>query len=329
MAPTTNNVKIIFGGAVFSTQYGFTVDKVNEVLSWLEKEDIKTIDSSEVYGDSEELLGAANAAAKGFAIDTKIGGGLAHVASSGERVVEAAEESLRKLNTDSVDVYFIHTPDKRVPLIDTLRGINQVHKQGKFKRFGLSNFAPAEVEEVCQIALENDFVLPSVYEGNYNAVGRRVETELFPILRKYKIAFYAYSPIAGGFLTKTPEDVANAKGRFDSKIIFAKMMNTIYNKPSMLQFLTEFGKLAAQEGITQAELAYRWIVYHSHLDGEMGDGIIVGSRFGDHLTATIEGLKKGPLSGAVAKRMDELWKGVEKDSILDNWNDFISKNGGL
>lgn len=102
MAPTTNNVKIIFGGAVFSTQYGFTVDKVNEVLSWLEKEDIKTIDSSEVYGDSEELLGAANAAAKGFAIDTKIGGGLAHVASSGERVVEAAEESLRKLNTDSV-----------------------------------------------------------------------------------------------------------------------------------------------------------------------------------------------------------------------------------
>lgn len=102
MAPTTNGVKIIFGGAAFSTQYGFTVDKVNEVLSWLEKEDIKTIDSSEIYGDSEELLGAANAAAKGFIIDTKIGGGLARAESSGERVVEAAEESLRKLKTDSV-----------------------------------------------------------------------------------------------------------------------------------------------------------------------------------------------------------------------------------
>lgn len=172
-------------------------------------------------------------------------------------------------------------------------------------------------------------MLPSVYEGNYNAVGRRVETELFPILRKYKIAFYAYSPVAGGFLTKTPEDVANAKGRFDPKIIFGKMMNTLYNKPSMLEFLTHFGKLAAQEGISQAELAYRWIVYHSHLDGELGDGIIVGSRFGDHLTATIEGLKKGPLSEVVAERMDELWKGVEKDSILDNWNDYILKNGGL
>lgn len=234
-----------------------------------------------------------------------------------------------RINGSKVDVYFIHAPDKRVPLIDTLRGITQVHKEGKIKRFGLSNFAPAEVEEVCQIALENDFVLPSVYEGNYNAVGRRVETELFPILRKYKIAFYAYSPIAGGFLTKTPEDVANAKGRFDPKIIFGKMMNTLYNKPSMLEFLTEFGKLATQEGITQAELAYRWIVYHSLLDGELGDGIIVGSRFGDHLTATIEGLKKGPLNKAVAERMDELWKGVEKDSILDNWNDYILKNGGL
>jgi aryl-alcohol dehydrogenase-like predicted oxidoreductase len=228
-----------------------------------------------------------------------------------------------------VDVYYIHAPDKRIPLIDTLRSIDQIYKEGKFKRFGLSNFAPQEVEEVCQTALENDFVLPSVYQGNYNAVGRRIETELFPILRKYKIAFYAYSPIAGGFLTKTPEDIANAKGRFDTKMIFGKMMNTLYNKPSMLEFLTGFGKLASDEKISQAELAYRWIVYHSHLDGEFGDGIIVGSRFGDQLTATIEGLKKGPLSEGVAMKMDELWKRVEKDSILDNWNDFISKNVGL
>lgn len=102
MAPTTNNVKIIFGGAAFTTQNGFTAEKVSEVLSWLEKEGITTIDSSEIYGNSEELLGAANAAGKGFAIDTKIGGGLLPVESSGERVVKAAEESLRKLNTDSV-----------------------------------------------------------------------------------------------------------------------------------------------------------------------------------------------------------------------------------
>lgn len=102
MAPTTNNVKIIFGGAAFNTNYGSTADKVSEVLAWLEKEGIKTIDTSEVYGDSEELLGAANAAGKGFIIDTKIGGGLAGVKSSGERVVKAAAESLRKLNTDSV-----------------------------------------------------------------------------------------------------------------------------------------------------------------------------------------------------------------------------------
>ena len=107
MAPTTNNVKIIFGGAVFSTQYGFDADKVSEVLSWLEKEGIKTIDSSEIYGDSEELLGAANAAGKGFTIDTKIGGGLARVESTSDRVVKAAEESLRKLNTDSVGASFM------------------------------------------------------------------------------------------------------------------------------------------------------------------------------------------------------------------------------
>ncbi|EED19858.1 aldehyde reductase (GliO), putative [Talaromyces stipitatus ATCC 10500] len=323
----TRNVKIIYGGASFNTQYGSTATNVSEVLDYLEKEGITTIDSSEVYGDSEELLGAAKAASRGFVIDTKVGGGLSRVEASGENVVKAVEESLRKLDTDSVDVYYIHAPDKRIPLKDTLSGINAAHKSGKFKRFGLSNFSPAQVKEVYRTALENNFVLPSVYQGNYNAVGRRIETELFPILRKYGIAFYAYSPIAGGFLTKTPGDIANAKGRFDTSQIFGKMMHALYNKPSMLEFLAEFGKLARDEGISQAELAYRWIVYHSYLDGENGDGIIVGSRSGDQLTATLEGLRRGPLTTRVAERVDELWKGVEKDAILDNWNDFISENG--
>lgn len=224
-------------------------------------------------------------------------------------------------------MYYIHAPDHRVPFKDTLEAIDELHKSGKFKRFGLSNFAPVEVEEICRIAQENNLVLPTVYQGNYNAVGRRVETELFPILRNYNMSFYAYSPIAGGFLTKTPADITNAKSRFDSDGPFGKMYNSLYNKPSLLGFLESFGKLAEEAGISKAELAYRWIVYHSELKGELGDGLIVGSRFGPHLTETLEGLRKGPLNEKIVGKLDELWKGVEKDSILDNWNDWISKNG--
>lgn len=211
---------------------------------------------------------------------------------------------------------------------DTLEGINELYKAGKFKRFGLSNFKPEEIEEVVRIAKENNFVLPSVFQSNYHAAGRVPETAIFPVLRKYNIAFYAYSPIGGGFLTKTPEDITiHGKGRFNKDAVLGKLYNALYNKPEMLEFLTGFGKIAREDGISQAELAYRWVAYHSALKPENGDAIIVGSRPGDQLTTTIVWLKKGPLSPEVAQKVDDLWKGIEKVAILDNFNDYISTNG--
>lgn len=326
MTPTTNNLKIVYGGASFNSGYGSTINDIGNVLDFLKQEGISTIDTGQAYGDSEDLIGGAKAASRGFTLDTKVAGGLwPTVHCTKETVIKSGEESLKKLDTNQVDVYYIHAPDRKVPIQDTLEGINELYKAGKFRRFGLSNFKPDEVEEVVRVAKENNFVLPSVFQGNYNATGRRPDTDLFPILRKYNIAFYAYSPIAGGFLTKTPEDITvHGKGRFNKDTFFGKMYNTLYNKPNMLTFLAEFGKVASSEGISQAELAYRWVTYHSQLSPENGDAIIIGSRYGSQLTSTIEGLKRGPLKDESAQRLDELWKGIEEDAILDNFNNFIS-----
>jgi aflatoxin B1 aldehyde reductase len=233
------------------------------------------------------------------------------------------------MEIEQVDVYYIHTPDRKVPFKDTIEGINELYKAGKFKRFGLSNFTPEEVEDVVRIAKENNFVLPSVYQGNYNAIGRLADTQLFPILREYDIAFYAYSPIAGGVLTKTPEDVTvHGKGRFDKSMgFFGQMYNALYNKPAMLEFLANFGKVASEDGISQAELAYRWVTYHSHLEADKGDAIIVGAGSVSQLKETLDWLRKGPLSQGTADKLDGLWKEVEGDAILDNFNDFVAKLG--
>lgn len=169
--------------------------------------------------------------------------------------------------------------------------------------------------------------MPSVYEGNYNAIGREAEKELFPLLREHGIAFYAYSPIAGGFLTKTPQDILDGKGRFSKDLGFlGKLYNGLYNSPAKLEFLARFGEVAGDAGISQAELAFRWVTYHSLLDAQQGDGIIVGSRYGDQLESTLAWLKKGPLSDDIAERVDGLEKIIEGEGILDNWNGFISKN---
>ncbi|OKL63191.1 hypothetical protein UA08_01880 [Talaromyces atroroseus] len=319
MAPTANNLKIVFGGGAFMVPDGWTEEKLTELLDYLEKEGIDTIDSAEIYGESESMIGKSKAAARGFYIDTKVSGGLVPtVRATKETVIKSGEESLRKLAADQVDIYYIHAPDRQCPFKDTLEGIDELYKAGKFKRFGLSNFTAEEVEEVVRIAKENNFVVPSVYQGNYNAVGRLIETKLFPTL-------------PGGFLTKTPEDITvHGKGRFDKSTGFSgQLYNSLYNTPVKLDFLAKFGKIASDDGISQAELAHRWVTYNSYLDADKGDAIIVGARFGSQLTATLEWLKKGPLSQETVDKLDEIWKGVEGEAILDNFNDFISKAGGL
>lgn len=81
-------------------------------------------------------------------------------------------------------MYYLHNPDTRISFEPTLEGINELYKSGAFRRFGVSNFDADQMKEVLRICKERGFVAPTVYQGNYNAVGRLPETELFPILRE-------------------------------------------------------------------------------------------------------------------------------------------------
>ena len=87
---------------------------------------------------------------------------------------------------------FLHVPDRQTPFEDTIKAMNDALQQGKFKKFGLSNYTAAEVQKFIEICEEKGYAKPSVYQGHYNAVVRGGEKELFPLLREYDIAFFAY-----------------------------------------------------------------------------------------------------------------------------------------
>lgn len=196
--------------------------------------------------------------------------------------------------------------------------MNELYKQGAFKRLGLSNFSADDVEEVVKVSKENNWVVPSVYQGNYSAVARRTETEIFPTLRKHNIAFYAYSPIAGGFLSKSKAELTDPEGRFGKAGALAQIYNGMYNRPSFVEALGVWEEIAKEEGITKAELAYRWIVYHSKLDAALGDAVIIGARNQEQFRETMAGIKKGPLSDKAAKKIDGIWESVKAEASLDN-----------
>ncbi|KAL7794275.1 NADP-dependent oxidoreductase domain-containing protein [Trichoderma ceciliae] len=314
---------LIFGAAVITAGGSFaTTEQAAELLDAVEKAGIKQLDTAQLYGTSEELLGELKASSK-FIIDTKHIGGWISGNSSRAKVVERGLESLQKLGVDKVNIFYIHAPDVDEPLEETLAGIDDLYRQGKFEKFGISNFNVEEVKSVLKIAKEKGYVLPTVYQGNYNAVARKTETELFPLLRENGIAFYAYSSIAGGFLTKSTEQLKQAtggEGRWSKETPIGQMYHSLYNKPKFLEALDIWNQVSNSSGIPKAELAYRWVAYHSILKEHLGDGIVLGATKITQLQQTIAGLNNGPLPESIVKTVEDIWQLVKDESPTDNFD---------
>ncbi|KAH8731754.1 NADP-dependent oxidoreductase domain-containing protein [Phaeosphaeriaceae sp. PMI808] len=318
-------VKIVMGGAGLSDSAKFKTPELREqVLDLLLAKGVKTLDSARLYPGSEVSIGALSKRTQ-FTIDTKLAGGFAPGTITKENVIKDAQDSLDRVGIKQFDILYIHAPDASVSFEDTLAGINEVFKKGIFRRFGLSNFSAAQVQSVYDIASKNGYVLPTVYQGNYSAVARHLETLLFPTLKKLGITFYAYSPMAGGFLTKSAADLDAGAGRFNEKAI-GGLYSKLYDSPLMREALVTWNEIAQKEGISKAELAYRWVAHHSvitedFVDGEE-NGVIFGASTVDQIEQTVVGLKKGKLSEEAAARIEEIWQKVKDIAPVDNFNRF-------
>ncbi|KAL9604062.1 MAG: hypothetical protein Q9179_001985 [Wetmoreana sp. 5 TL-2023] len=232
--------------------------------------------------------------------------------------------NVKSLDTAHVDLYYLHGPDITTPIEETLSAIQELYAAGKFKRFGISNYLPHDVQQIYDIQSAAKSVLPTIYQGNYNAVARHNEADLIPLLRKLHMNFYAYSPIAGGFLAKdTAQLQANIReGRFTGKSLVGDMYKSLYGKASMYEALDDWNEIARDAGIKKAALAYRWIVYHSALGAD--DGIIVGARDIGQLAETLTAIEEGPLDVGIAERASAIWEKVKREAPRDNWNDYLS-----
>ena len=204
-----------------------------------------------------------------------------------------------------------------------LKGINNAYRAGYIKRFGLSNYKADDVERIYAICKERDYLLPTVYQGNYSAVARRAETELLPTLRKLNIAYYAYSPIAGGLLTKTKEQIINGSkdaGRFGKGHWLGTLYPDLYNKPSYHKALDLWAAAAQAAGCSKAELAYRWVAFDSPLNAGRGDAVVFGASKLSQVKETLAWLKMGSVGKEARVKIDEIWEEIGDDAPLDNFN---------
>jgi len=165
---------------------------------------INSFDTAEAYGfgaSEKSLAKALGSRRKDAVITTKFGVGYPDAPnyrdSTRKRVMESIEKSLKALNTDYVDVYLIHWPDRNVPFEEPMRALDDLVKQGKVRAVGLSNFKLNEIE-ACMKTRRVDVV-----QYCWNMFDRRMQKEIFPYCRENKIGVMAYGSLAYGMLTGT------------------------------------------------------------------------------------------------------------------------------
>ncbi|KAI0742480.1 Aldo/keto reductase [Daedaleopsis nitida] len=280
------------------------------------------IDSARTYtgGTSEEYLGKIDWKKRGLVMDTKLypNASNARLRASGKTIISHSPEDLRKhldisikaLNTESIDMWYLHGPDRTTPFELTLKAVDELHKEGKFKRFGISNYMSWEVAEIVGICKANGYIQPTAYQGIYNAIHRKVEPELFPCLRKFGIAFYEFNPLGGGFFTgryRSLQDEIEPGSRFDPNSGQGKNYRNRYWNEPYFRALSKIEAVAAAHGLTMAEIALRWISHHSLMQRAHGDAVLIGASSLRHMEQNMVDLEKGPLPEEVLKVLDDAW----------------------
>ncbi|GBQ95999.1 aldo/keto reductase [Asaia lannensis] len=220
---------------------------------------ITLFDTAEVYGPflNEELLGRALSSRRGaLTIATKFGFRIENGKSTGvdsrpEHIREVVEASLRRLQTDRIDLLYQHRVDPAVPMAEVAGAVGRLVEEGKVLHFGLSEAGTRAIREAHAVhpvaALQSEY---SLWERN-------VETDILPLLRELGIGFVPFSPLGRGFLTGTAKP-AEAYPESDFRHTDPRFQGACFEANQKAAAIV--GQLAAQHDATPAQIALAWLL---------------------------------------------------------------------
>jgi len=299
-----------------------------ELLDFVVDQGINFIDTANGYnaGLSEEIIGKwmkSRGNRERIVLATKVryavGGDLDTAGSTPKVILREVENSLRRLNTDYIDIYYLHQPDDDTPIEITWRALESLVGSGKIRYIGVSNFAAWQVVESVNLARNRGWTPPTVTQALYNAISRAAETELLPMTRSYDIGTCMYNPLAGGLLTgkyKSGKE-ASSDTRFATNELYR---NRYWNDPQRTA-ADQFSRIAAQRGRTSAELALRYMLDHPNVDV---------TRFGatrrEQVEQNLAAVTSSPLSTEELNLCDEIW--AELHGPVPQYNRTNAKTQG-
>lgn len=282
-----------FGGKGFWTAIGsLDQEPVDHLVKRSVEAGINFIDTANVYSEglSEEMTGAAirNLGLKrdDLVIATKVRGkmgeGPNQTGLTRKHILQQAEESLRRLGTDYIDLYQIHGYDPLTPLEETLRALDDLVRSGKVRYIGCSNLAAWQLMKALSYSTFNHLSRFVSLQAYYTIAGRDLERELIPLLTDQKLGLMVWSPLAGGFLSGKFR--RNQQGPQD-----ARRMNFDFppvNKEKSFDILDVMQPIAEEKGITIAQLALAWLLHQPAVTS-----VIIGAKKPEQLEDNLKAVE--------------------------------------
>lgn len=262
---------------------------------------VNFFDSANTYakGRSEEILGKlVKRRRRDCVIATKCfnptGDGPNDSGSSRLHILQAVEDSLRRLQTDHIDILYLHHSDYQTPLDETLRALDDLVRHGKLRYIACSNFDAWRLVEALWISDTRGWERFACHQPQYNLVVRDIEAEILPACRMKGVGVVAWGPLAGGFLTgKYQPGQRSATGtRSEEGWVFMDRMFA----PNADETLSTLLNLSDELGCEPAALAIRWVLEQAGISSA-----IIGARTADQFARSLEAASLSPPVAALAR----------------------------
>jgi aryl-alcohol dehydrogenase-like predicted oxidoreductase len=246
---------------------------------------INFFDTANSYtnGRSEEILGRLLKGKRDDIVLTSkvsspMGEGPNNRGNSRRHIVRQVENSLRRLQTDRLDIYFLHHSDAKTPIEETLRALDDLVTEGKILYPGVSNWSAWQIAKALGVSAYHDWSRFECIQPMYSLVKRQAEVEILPLAQSERVGVISYSPLGGGILTGKYVGAKPDEGRL--------LTNTMYQKRYAEQMYTEiaanFSAHAKAQGVHPATLAVAWVMAHPAITAP-----IIGARNVQQLEASL------------------------------------------
>ena len=221
---------------------------------------------------------------------------------SRRNIMAAADDSLKRLGTDYIDLYYMHAPDYETTIEESLQAMDALVKMGKIRYIGVSNFAAWQVADMLAVCDKRGYAAPIISQSVYNPITRGVESELVPFLQTHGLGMAVFNPIAGGLLAGKHKPGKPADNtRFANSEMYYKRYWSDENFAAIEKLL----EIAASHTISILELAMKWCACRPGVTT-----IISGVSKLEQLKQNIASLEGATLSNDILEACDSVWRSL-------------------